>query len=210
MQRNRYIYTQSHATLVVKSSKGKGGTWQGAIQSLKHRYAPVICWQNHALGNQALIQAGAIPVSDQWDGAINTIYADFEQQSQQLAQEKAKQQQLQEQQGQQDLLAQPELFGLQETQETPETQESKVPQKPQVTQEPPLPQETKETKKTQKAQELQEQPKSPRAKAQPQQSCPKASKTPKTQKTKKTKQTHKTTLESADDSLPLLSGLIND
>ncbi len=30
MQRNRYIYAQSSGTVVVRSDKGKGGTWNGA------------------------------------------------------------------------------------------------------------------------------------------------------------------------------------
>lgn len=81
MQRNRYIYTQSHATLVVKSAYSEGGTWQGATQSLKKNYAPVLCWQQPCQGNQALIQAGAIPVTEQWDGSIESVYKQWQAQN---------------------------------------------------------------------------------------------------------------------------------
>lgn len=76
MQRNRYIYTQAHATLVVKSSLN-GGTWEGANDCLKHKYAPVLCIQSKHEGNQALISNGAIPVTEQWDGAIEGALEQF-------------------------------------------------------------------------------------------------------------------------------------
>ena len=33
--RNRYIYAQSSGTVIIRSDKGKGGTWAGATENLK-------------------------------------------------------------------------------------------------------------------------------------------------------------------------------
>ncbi len=69
MMRNRYIYAQSTATVVVKSDYNKGGTWNGAIENLKHSWCSELCWNNKDYkGNQELISRGAIPIDDDWDG----------------------------------------------------------------------------------------------------------------------------------------------
>lgn len=70
MMRNRYIYAQSQATVVVRSDFKKGGTWAGAEENLKNHYAPCLCRNHPYPGNQALIQKGAIPVDEAWDGSI--------------------------------------------------------------------------------------------------------------------------------------------
>ena len=70
MMRNRYIYAQSQATLVVRSELKKGGTWAGAEENLKNGYAPCLCWNHPYPGNQALLQKGAIPVDEAWNGSI--------------------------------------------------------------------------------------------------------------------------------------------
>ena len=76
MMRNRYIYIQSQATVVVKSDYNKGGTWSGAVESLKRQWAPVLCRnQTDIPGNQALINQGAIPIDSQWDGDVNQLLA---------------------------------------------------------------------------------------------------------------------------------------
>ncbi len=74
MMRNRYIYAQSEATLVVKSDYNKGGTWNGATENLKNHWALTLC-RNHLSypGNKALIEKGAIPVEDDWDGNIQVF-----------------------------------------------------------------------------------------------------------------------------------------
>lgn len=60
MQRNKYIYCTSDATIVVKSDYKKGGTWAGAKEALKENYSSVICWDNkNYQGNQELISLGA-------------------------------------------------------------------------------------------------------------------------------------------------------
>ena len=71
MMRNRYIYVQSEATVVIKSDYNKGGTWSGANENLRNHWALTLC-RNHLSypGNKALIEKGAIPVDDDWDGSI--------------------------------------------------------------------------------------------------------------------------------------------
>lgn len=66
MERNKLIYAQSDATVVVKSDYNKGGTWSGAIEALKHKWSPVFVWDNKTYeGNQRLIEHGGIPISDE-------------------------------------------------------------------------------------------------------------------------------------------------
>ena len=70
MMRNRYIYAQSAATVVVRSDMNKGGTWTGANENLKHDWCTTLCWDHPYPGNQALIQKGAIAVDEDWNGRI--------------------------------------------------------------------------------------------------------------------------------------------
>ena len=82
MMLNRYIYAQSEATVVVKSDFNKGGTWNGATANLKNQWALTLC-RNHLSypGNKALIEKGAIPVEDDWDGSIQAFTAKEKQES---------------------------------------------------------------------------------------------------------------------------------
>ena len=68
MMRNRYIYAQSSGTVVVRSDLNKGGTWTGASENLKNNWCTTLCWDHPYPGNQALIEKGAVPVWDDWDG----------------------------------------------------------------------------------------------------------------------------------------------
>lgn len=72
MARNKFIYAQSEATVVVKSDYNKGGTWSGATEALKKKYCPVLCRDRKQYkGNAALIERGAIPIDDNWNGDID-------------------------------------------------------------------------------------------------------------------------------------------
>lgn len=74
MQRNKYIYAQSEATVVVKSDYNKGGTWSGATEALKKGYCPVLTRDHKKYqGNAELIKLGAVPINDSWNGDINKI-----------------------------------------------------------------------------------------------------------------------------------------
>lgn len=66
MERNKLIYAMSAATAVVRSDIKRGGTWAGATEALRHKWAPVFVWDNKKYeGNQQLIKLGGIPLSDE-------------------------------------------------------------------------------------------------------------------------------------------------
>ncbi|MGN0600697.1 MAG: DNA-processing protein DprA [Oscillospiraceae bacterium] len=74
MQRNKYIYAQSEATIVVKSDYNKGGTWGGATEALRKEYCPVLCHDHRQYpGNVGLIKLGAVPIDSSWNGDIDNI-----------------------------------------------------------------------------------------------------------------------------------------
>lgn len=76
MARNRLIYCQSSAAVVVRSDLNKGGTWTGAVECLKHQWRPVFCWNREDYpGNAALIQQGAAGIDETWDGDISPLPA---------------------------------------------------------------------------------------------------------------------------------------
>ncbi len=71
MARNKYIYSQSKASIVVRSEYNKGGTWSGANEAIKKDYCRVLCWDNNAyLGNAEIIKNGAIGIDENWNGRI--------------------------------------------------------------------------------------------------------------------------------------------
>ena len=70
MMRNRYIYAQSSGTVVIRSDKGKGGTWAGATEDLRKKWCPVFCRDCDYPGNKELIRLGAIPITEEWDGNV--------------------------------------------------------------------------------------------------------------------------------------------
>lgn len=61
MARNKYIYALSDAAVIVSANEGKGGTWSGAVEALKHAWAPL--WvkphPGPQSGNAILISMGA-------------------------------------------------------------------------------------------------------------------------------------------------------
>jgi predicted Rossmann fold nucleotide-binding protein DprA/Smf involved in DNA uptake len=67
MERNRYIYTASDAVIVADSDV-KGGTWNGALENLKHRWTPAYVRVGEPIreGNIALAREGLIEWSASW------------------------------------------------------------------------------------------------------------------------------------------------
>jgi predicted Rossmann fold nucleotide-binding protein DprA/Smf involved in DNA uptake len=60
MGRNKYIYCLSDFALVVRSEKGKGGTWAGAVENQKRHWTPLfVASPSNAEGNVALASMGA-------------------------------------------------------------------------------------------------------------------------------------------------------
>ena len=62
MSRNKLIYTQSDATIVIKSET-KGGTWEGAKENLKKQWVPTWVLDCNEKGNMEIIKMGAIKLS---------------------------------------------------------------------------------------------------------------------------------------------------
>ena len=65
MSRNKLIYASARVTLVVATSSGKGGTWEGAVESIRNGYGPVSVWMGDGAGpgNEALVGRGARGIS---------------------------------------------------------------------------------------------------------------------------------------------------
>lgn len=61
MARNKYIYALSDAAVIISATEGKGGTWSGAVEALKHAWVPV--WvkphPDARSGNSVLVEMGA-------------------------------------------------------------------------------------------------------------------------------------------------------
>ncbi len=65
MGRNKIIYALSDYALVVDSDYEKGGTWNGAIENLRHGLAPLFVRESadSSPGNQHLIRRGAVALT---------------------------------------------------------------------------------------------------------------------------------------------------
>lgn len=75
LQRNKFIYCQSEATVVVKSDYNKGGTWSGASDALRRGLCPVLCRNvPRYIGNMELIRRGAVPIDENWNGDIGFLF----------------------------------------------------------------------------------------------------------------------------------------
>lgn len=62
MNRNKYIYASSYGAFVVSADYNKGGTWNGAVESLRNGYTKTLVWDNqNYVGNQKLIEKGCVP-----------------------------------------------------------------------------------------------------------------------------------------------------
>ena len=70
MSRNKYIYAHSEAAVIIKSDSGKGGTWTGATENIKHGWTKLFCRDKDYPGNIELIRMGAIPINESWNGDI--------------------------------------------------------------------------------------------------------------------------------------------
>lgn len=77
MGRNRYIYTLADQALVIDSALRSGGTWEGAIENLKHGWVPMyVRSPGEGAGNAALIAEGGLPfmLSDKSDESLKEIF----------------------------------------------------------------------------------------------------------------------------------------
>ena len=60
MSRNPFIYCLATSAVVVTCEEGTGGTWEGAVKNLRHRWVPTWARRNAGgSGNRALVERGA-------------------------------------------------------------------------------------------------------------------------------------------------------
>lgn len=86
MGRNKVIYALADASVVVSSDEGKGGTWTGALENLKHDWSPLFVRTggNTPPGNDRLVTLGALSLSQEdVDSANGNLLADLEQRAEQ-------------------------------------------------------------------------------------------------------------------------------
>lgn len=59
MNRNKYIYASAYGAFVIESDYNRGGTWNGAMESIRNGYTRTLVWNNKKYnGNQKLIENG--------------------------------------------------------------------------------------------------------------------------------------------------------
>lgn len=59
LHRNRLIHIQGDRTIAVQCTYGKGGTWEGCLDNLKHHWSDLYVFDDGSKGCQALIDRGA-------------------------------------------------------------------------------------------------------------------------------------------------------
>ncbi len=74
MGRNKYVYALANRGLVVSTSAGKGGTWEGAIEVLKKEFIYVRMSEKAPEGNRQLLEMGALAFPEQpWEDLTEII-----------------------------------------------------------------------------------------------------------------------------------------
>ena len=63
LSRNRCIHAMGRLSFVAQCSYGKGGTWNGTLQNLRHGWSPVICFRDGSSAMEELEQLGAYQVN---------------------------------------------------------------------------------------------------------------------------------------------------
>lgn len=62
LHRNSLIHIQGDKTIAAQCTYGKGGTWEGSLDNLKHSWSPLFVFDDSSSGAQALIERGATGV----------------------------------------------------------------------------------------------------------------------------------------------------
>lgn len=62
LRRNRLIHALGRAVLVAQCTWGKGGTWDGTLNNLRHGWTPVFCFRDGSDGIRELCSRGAWPI----------------------------------------------------------------------------------------------------------------------------------------------------
>ena len=59
LSRNSLIHIQGEKTIAAQCTYGKGGTWEGCLDNLKHSWSPLFVFDDGSRGSQALMERGA-------------------------------------------------------------------------------------------------------------------------------------------------------
>lgn len=73
LQRNRIIHALGKAAYVAQCSLNKGGSWDGAMRNLRHRWSALACFDDGSEASRALIRAGAVPVRADTLGTLGNL-----------------------------------------------------------------------------------------------------------------------------------------
>lgn len=73
LSRNRLIHCLPLLVLAAQVTLHQSGTWSGSIRNLKHRWTPLLCFDDSREGTKALIALGALPVTRQALGNLNAL-----------------------------------------------------------------------------------------------------------------------------------------
>ena len=73
MARNKFIYSLAKGTFVLNSDYKSGGTWAGAIESLKKNLSLTLVLNNNSKGNIELIKQGGISIELGTDFSIKSL-----------------------------------------------------------------------------------------------------------------------------------------
>jgi predicted Rossmann fold nucleotide-binding protein DprA/Smf involved in DNA uptake len=74
MSRNKLIYAQSEISFVIRSDT-KGGTWNGALENLRHQWTPLYVKKTEKPkdGNHQLVEKGGIWLPDEFRFAVEEL-----------------------------------------------------------------------------------------------------------------------------------------
>ena len=64
LHRNSLIHIQGDKTIAAQCTYGKGGTWEGCLDNLKHGWSPLFVFDDGSKGSQSLIEQGATAVKE--------------------------------------------------------------------------------------------------------------------------------------------------
>ena len=73
LYRNQLIHMQGDKTIAVQCTYGKGGTWEGCMENLRHSWSPLFVYDDGSKGCTALMERGATGI--QIPDSLHTLSA---------------------------------------------------------------------------------------------------------------------------------------
>ncbi len=74
LSRNRVIHAMGEIVFVAQCALGKGGTWNGTMQNLKHRWSPVFCCRDQSPASLELERMGAVLIEPEHLQNFKSLY----------------------------------------------------------------------------------------------------------------------------------------